>query len=248
MNILGVDVGGSGIKAAIVDTETGAMVSERHRIETPQPATPEAVAGTIGELVRHFEWQGPIGCGFPAAIVHGEAKTAANLDDSFIGVNIDDLFTSATGCPVHCVNDADAAGMAEFTQGAGKDRNGTVIFVTIGTGLGTAIYTNGQLLPNTELGHVYLPNGKEGERWASDATRKRKDLSWQDWAGRFNDYLQNMEALFWPDLFILGGGGSKKLDKFAHHLDIQTPVLAAELLNNAGIIGAAMFAMESIKE
>lgn len=244
MNILGVDVGGSGIKAAIVDTETGAMMSDRHRLDTPQSATPTEVAAIIAELVQHFAWRGHIGCGFPAAIVEGVAKTAANLDDSFIGVNINDLFTSATGCPVHCLNDADAAGMAEFTQGAGKNSTGTVVFITVGTGVGTAIYTAGHLLPNTELGHVYLPNGKEGERWASDATRKRKQLTWQEWAERFNDYLQNMEALFWPELFIIGGGASKKLDKFAHHLDVRTPLVAADLLNNAGIVGAAMYAAQ----
>ncbi|UAA39767.1 ROK family protein [Paraneptunicella aestuarii] len=247
MKVLGVDVGGSGIKAAVVDTLTGEMVTERHRIDTPQPATPQAVAETIAALVKHFQWQGPIGCGFPAAIVHGVAKTAANLDKAFIGTDIEALFKSVTGCEVYCVNDADAAGMAEFTQGSGKGKQGTVIFITIGTGLGTAIYTNGTLLPNTELGHVYLPNGKEGEHWASDATRKRKELPWKKWAGRFNDYLQNMEALFWPDLFIFGGGGSKKLDKFQEFLNINTPYVAASLLNEAGIIGAAIYAASELE-
>lgn len=243
MRILGIDVGGSGIKGAVVETNTGEMLTERHRIPTPQPATPHAVAAVIKELVTHFSWKGPIGCGFPAAIQHGVAKTAANIDNSFIGTNIESLFSKETGLDVYCVNDADAAGMAEFALGAGKGVDGTVIFVAIGTGLGTAIYTNGHLLPNTELGHIYLDNGKEGERFASDAARKRNELKWKEWAPRFNHYLSTMEALFWPDLFILGGGASKKLEKFEKHLTIETPVKAATLLNEAGIIGAAIYAV-----
>lgn len=243
MKILGVDVGGSGIKGAIVETSTGEMLTERHRITTPQPATPQAVAETILQLVEYFdEWQGPIGCGFPAAIVHGVAKTAANLDNAFIDTNVEALFGEITGCEVYCLNDADAVGMAEFTLGAGKGNGGTVIFITIGTGLGTAIYTNGHLLPNTELGHIYLPNGVEGEVWASDAARKREDLKWKKWALRFNEYLRTMEGLFWPDLFILGGGASKKLDRFSEYLNIKTPFVQASMLNDAGIVGAAIYA------
>lgn len=243
MRILGVDVGGSGIKGAIVNTVTGEMLTERHRIPTPQPATPQAVAETINELVEHFNWKGPIGCGFPAAIQHGVAKTAANVDNSFIDTNIEALFAEVTGQDVYCVNDADAAGMAEFKLGHGKDiKDGTVVFVAVGTGLGTAIFTHGQLLPNTEMGHIYLDNGEEGERYAADSVRKREELKWKQWGPRFNHYLKSMEALLWPDLFILGGGASKKLEKFEKYLELNTPVVAASLLNEAGIIGAAVYA------
>lgn len=242
MRILGVDVGGSGIKGAVVNTVTGEMLTERHRIPTPQPATPQAVAETIKALVDHFQWKGPIGCGFPAAIQHGVAKTAANVDNSFIDTNIETLFAKVTGLDVYCVNDADAAGMAEFKLGKGKEqKDGVVIFVAIGTGIGTAVFSHGQMVPNTELGHIYLDNGEEGERWASDSARKRNELKWKQWAPRFNHYLKSMEALFWPDLFILGGGASKKLDKFEKYLDVNTPVVAASLLNEAGIIGAAVY-------
>lgn len=243
MRILGIDVGGSGIKGAIVDTATGAMLTERHRIPTPQPATPQAVADTVKALVTHFAWKGPIGCGFPAAIQHGVAKTAANVDDAFINTNIEKLFAQTTGCDVYCVNDADAAGMAEFSFGKGQQhKEGVVIFVAVGTGLGTAVFTNGQLLPNTELGHIHLDNGHEAERYAADSARKREELKWKHWAPRFDHYLTTMEALFWPDLFILGGGASKKMEKFESLLTIKTPVVAASLLNEAGIIGAAVYA------
>lgn len=243
MRILGVDVGGSGIKGAIVDTATGEMLTERHRIPTPQPATPKAVANTIKELVTHFNWKGPIGCGFPAAIQHGVAKTAANVDDAFIDTNIEKLFARVTGCDVYCVNDADAAGMAEFKLGKGQEyKEGIVIFIAVGTGLGTALFTNGELLPNTELGHIHLDNGHEAERYAADSARKREELKWKHWAPRFNHYLSTMEALFWPDVFILGGGASKKMEKFQDHLTVNTPVVAASLLNEAGIIGAAVYA------
>lgn len=244
MNVLGIDVGGSGIKGAIVDTKTGTLVTERHRIATPQPATPEAVAETIAQLVRHFNWQGLVGCGFPAAIVHGVAKTAANVDNSFIDTNIEQCFGDKIGLPIFCVNDADAAGMAEFLLGAAKGQQGTAIFVAVGTGLGTAIFSNGTLLPNTELGHIYLDNGLEGEWFASDAARKRNELKWKEWAGRFDHYLQTMQALFWPDLFIIGGGASKKLEKFEPHLTVSTPVVAASMLNEAGIVGAAVYAQQ----
>lgn len=242
MRILGIDVGGSGIKGAIVDTVSGEMLTERHRIPTPQPATPNAVADTIAELVAHFNWKGPIGCGFPAAIQHGVAKTAANVDKGFIDTDIEALFKQATGLDVYCVNDADAAGMAEFKLGHGKGHDGTVIFVAVGTGLGTAIFCKGQMIPNTELGHIYLANGEEGELYASDAARKRNELKWKQWGPRFNTYLKTLEDLFWPDLFILGGGASKKMEKFEKHIEIDTPVMAAALLNEAGIIGAAVYA------
>jgi polyphosphate glucokinase len=246
MQILGVDIGGSGIKGAIVDTLTGELVTERHRIETPQPATPEAIAAVLAQLVLHFNWTGPIGCGFPAAIQHGVARTASNIAKTFIGANIDKLFSEATNCACFNVNDADAAGMAEMQFGEGSGRSGVVLLVTIGTGLGTAIFTDGKLLPNTELGHIYLENGLVAERFASDATRKIEDLGWKSWANRFNLYLTSMENLFWPDLIILGGGSSKKFDKFKHHLTVEAPVKPAAFLNQAGIVGAALFAKSKL--
>ncbi len=245
MQVLGIDIGGSGIKGAVVDIDSGTLVTERHRIETPQPATPAAVAKTVAKLVKHFNWHGPVGFGFPAAIQHGLVRTAANIDHSFIGTNIETLFAQASGCPCYALNDADAAGVAEMRFGAGNGVNGAVLLVTIGTGLGTVLFNRGQLFPNTELGHIYLDNGKEGERYAADSVRKRKELSWKTWGKRFDHYLSQMEALFWPDLIILGGGASKKLEKFAPFLSVNAEVVAAQALNQAGIIGAAVYAAES---
>lgn len=242
MRILGVDIGGSGIKGAIVDTLTGELVSERHRIETPQPAIPEAVAAVLAQLTTHFNWTGLIGCGFPSAIQHGVARTAANISSSFIGTNIDQLFSNATKCPCYNLNDADAAGLAEIHFGEGAGQSGVVLLITVGTGLGTVLFTDGKLIPNTELGHIYLQNGKEAERYASDAVRKSEDLNWKRWGNRFNDYLTTMEKLFWPDLIILGGGASKKFDKFKDQLTVGAPVRPAAFLNQAGIVGAALHA------
>lgn len=242
MHILGVDVGGSGIKGAIVDSETGQLLAERIRIDTPQPATPEALALTLKELIQQHDWKGPVGMGFPSAIQHGVARTAANIDQSFIGLSVADYFSTQSGCPIHVANDADVAGLAEMRFGAGKDNKGVVLIVTIGTGLGTALFTNGQLLPNTELGHIYLANGAEAERYASDAVRLRNELKWKEWGERFNRYLCTMEGLFWPDLIVLGGGASKKLEKFAEMLTVKAPVVPATFLNQAGIVGAALFA------
>ncbi|MGR9116675.1 MAG: polyphosphate--glucose phosphotransferase [Gammaproteobacteria bacterium] len=242
MQILGVDIGGSGIKGAIVDTVNGRLVSERHRIETPQPAEPEAVATVLAQLVAHFGWQGPIGCGFPAAIQHGIARTAANISPQFIGTNVDDLFSEATRCPCYTLNDADAAGLAEMHFGEGAAQTGVVLLITIGTGLGTVFFTDGKLLPNTELGHLYMKNGQKGEHYASDAVRKNKDLNWKQWGKRFNKYLIQMEALFWPDLIILGGGASKKFEKFQDQITVKARVKPAAFLNQAGIVGAALHA------
>lgn len=242
MHILGVDIGGSGIKGAVVDTLTGQLITERHRIETPQPATPEAVAAVLAQLVLHFNWTGPVGCGFPAAIQHGVARTAANIAKSFIGTNIDQLFSNATNCACYNVNDADAAGMAELHFGEGAGQAGVVLMITIGTGLGTALFSDGNLLPNTELGHLYLENGLEAERYASDSARKIEDLGWKSWGRRFNEYLITMENLFWPDLIILGGGASKKFAKFSEQLTVKAEVKPAAFLNQAGIVGAALYA------
>lgn len=242
MDVLGIDIGGSGIKGAIVDSRSGELLSERQRFDTPEGATPDAVAATVAALVTHFNWRGPIGCGFPAAIQQGVARTAANIHKSFVGTDVVKLLSERTGCASYVVNDADAAGMAEMACGAGKGRKGVVLMVTIGTGLGTALFSDGQLLPNTELGHIILANGQEGERWASDAVRKNEDLNWKKWGKRFNDYLMQMEALFWPDTIILGGGTSKKFDKFAELLSVRAEVIPAAALNQAGIIGAALYA------
>jgi polyphosphate glucokinase len=247
MQILGVDIGGSGIKGGIVDIESGLMIGERHRIPTPQPATPERVAATVNQLVKHFNWQGPVGCGFPAAIQHGIARTAANIDKQFIGTDVAKLFTQTCGCPCYVLNDADAAGLTEVHFGEGKNVSGVVLMVTIGTGIGTALFSDGKLLPNTELGHIWLENGKEAERYASDAVREKKELSWERWGKRFNIYLQQMEALFWPDLILLGGGASKKFAKYSEQIKIKATVKPAKSLNQAGIIGAALFASEQHK-
>lgn len=241
MVILGVDIGGSGIKGALVDTEQGKFVSDRIRIETPKPATPEAVAETLKELVSKFDYTGPIGCGFPATVHHGVAFTAANIDQTWINTPVEKLFTATVNNPCFVLNDADAAGIAEVKYGAGKDKKGVVIMVTIGTGLGTAIFVDGKLFPNTELGHIIL-NDEIAEHYCSDAARQREDLGWGKWGKRFNKYLNRLQFLLNPDLFILGGGASKNFEKFKDKLELRTPVVTAESLNAAGIIGAALYA------
>jgi polyphosphate glucokinase len=245
--ILGIDIGGSGIKGAIIDTKTGQMTTERIRIETPSPATPQEVALVMKELVKRFGWKGICGCGFPAVVQKGVARTAANIDKAFIGTNIDKLFSEATKCQVFAINDADAAGMAEMKFGAGKKQNGVVILITVGTGIGTVIFSNGKLVPNTELGHILLKNMQEAELYASDAARKKDDLSWKEWGLRFNEYLRYMEDLFWPDLFIIGGGASKKDDQFKDFLTTRTPFVMAQQKNNAGMVGAAVYARLQVK-
>lgn len=248
MQILGIDVGGTGIKAAIVDTATGDLLCERIRIATPRPPTPKAIGSALQALVRQLQWSGPIGMGFPAAIQHGIARTAANIDKSFIGLPVAEFFSAQTGCPVFVANDADVAGMAEMHFGAGRDERGVVLIVTIGTGLGTALFSNGHLLPNTELGHILLENGIEAERYASEAVRITKKLKWKEWGKRFNLYLATMEGLLWPDLIILGGGVSRKLEKFAPMISVRSPVVAASFLNQAGVVGAALFAETELQQ
>jgi polyphosphate glucokinase len=247
VQILGIDVGGTGIKAAIVETSTGALLGEKIRIATPQPATPEAIGKTLKALLDQHRWPGPIGMGFPAAIQHGVARTAANIDKAFIGMPVAEYFSEQAGCAVFVANDADVAGLAEMRFGAGKDNRGVVLIVTIGTGLGTALFSDGHLLPNTELGHVILDNGIEAERYASEAVRITKDLKWKEWGERFNRYLTTMESLLWPDLIVLGGGVSKKLRKFSPMITTKAPVVAASFLNQAGIVGAALFAEDELK-
>lgn len=242
---LGIDVGGSGIKGALVDINSGMITSERHRIPTPIPATPEAIAETIKQIANFFNYSGNIGVGFPAAIQNGIVKTASNIDPSWIGVNAEILFSKETGSNVTVLNDADVAGYAEMILCSDKDTDGVVIFITVGTGIGSAIFINKQLLPNTEFGHVYLDNGKKAEHYASDIVRKNENLSWTKWAKRFSKYLQYMENLFYPDLFIIGGGISKKFDKYGTALNTKTIVIPATLKNQAGIIGAAILAKKN---
>ncbi len=239
MHVLGIDIGGSGIKGAPVDIEQGVILAERYRIPTPDPAKPKPIAKTVAEIAKHFEWNGPIGCGFPAVVQQGITRTAANIDDKWIGKNAAALFSKATHCPVKVVNDADAAGMAEMAFGAGRGRKGVVLLVTIGTGLGTSVFNNGVLLPNTELGHIEIDCG-DAELSTSNAARKQEDLSWKKWAGRLDKYLNHLERLIWPDLIILGGGVSKKHKKFMSHLTVQAEVVIADSFNEAGIIGAAL--------
>lgn len=238
MQILGIDVGGSGVKGAIVDTLKGEMITERFRVETPKPATPAQVAECIKQIVAHFDWKGQVGCGFPSVIQHGVVRTASNIDKSWIGVNAKELFNEATGNDYQIVNDADAAGLAEMNFGAGRDQLGVVIIVTVGTGIGSAVFSDGVLIPNTEFGHVIVKE-QVGEKYASDATRKKEDMNWEKWGKRFNEYLERIEFLLWPDLIIIGGGASKKFDKFSKDLHTKAVFKPAELENNAGIVGAA---------
>lgn len=240
--VLGVDIGGSGIKGALVNTETGELASERFRLETPQPATPKNVTETFKKVVEHFNYKGPIGCGFPAVMKKGVAFTASNIHKDWIGTNAAQLFSQATDCEVVVLNDADVAGVAEVKFGVGKNVEGTVILITIGTGLGSAIFLDGKLLPNTEFGHVYLKGQKVvAEKYAANSIRKKEDLSYEEWAIRFKEYLSHLQFLFTPDLFILGGGASKKYKKYDQILEaLRTPIKTAEMLNEAGIIGAAM--------
>ncbi|NDJ85997.1 MAG: ROK family protein [Chloroflexi bacterium] len=245
MTMMGIDIGGSGIKGAPVDLEHGQLAIDRHRIPTPQPSKPDAVASVVAEIVQHFEWQGPIGCTFPAVIKDGVARTAANVHKTWIGTNVREIVQAKTGQPVLVLNDADAAALAEMRYGIGKDRQGTVILLTFGTGIGSAIFVDGTLVPNTEFGHLQV-RGKDAEHRASDRVRDDKDLSWKKWARRVNEFLCHLEVLFTPDLFIFGGGISKKFDKYASYLEAQAEILPAQLLNEAGIVGAALAADQAL--
>lgn len=242
--ILGIDVGASGIKGALVDLENGRLSGERFRVPTPQPSTPDAMAAAFAEIIAFFNYKGPVGCGFPALVKNGVALTAANIDKSWIGTNVEKVFGEACGDPVYVTNDADAAGMAEMRYGMGKGENGLVILITIGTGLGTAVFHKGIMIPNTELGHLKWNNGKSVEQYCSSGARERLKISRKEWAVRFNEYLQHLELLFSPDLFILGGGESKYFENFKELLVTNARVVPAKLLNNAGIIGAAAYAAE----
>lgn len=246
MELLGIDIGGSGIKGAIVNVREGQLTTERYRIDTPQPATPEAVTDTVAEIVKHFNWKGPIGCTFPAIMKDGVAHSAANVDDSFIGADVQRMIQGKTDCPVIVLNDADAAGIAEMHFGAGRGNLGTVFILTLGTGIGSAIFRKGVLLPNSELGHIFLSNGKEAEEYASDRIRTEKDLSWKKWGKRVNKYVQHVDFIFSPDIIIIGGGVSKNHDKYFQYISVNARLVPAELLNQAGIVGAAIAAQDLV--
>jgi polyphosphate glucokinase len=239
MEVFGIDVGGSGIKGAPVDTETGELLAERVRVKTPKPATPEAIVQTAVEVVKRSGLDGPVGCGFPAVIKGGVVRTAANIDKAVIGFDMQGRLEQELGSPVRVVNDADAAGLAEMRWGAGREEAGVVLMLTLGTGIGTSLFIGGRLLPNTELGHIEV-RGEEAEHRASDGARKREDLSWKEYAGRLDEFLHRIEDLLWPDVIVVGGGISKKSEKFFPHLTARTRVVRAEMLNEAGIAGAAL--------
>jgi polyphosphate glucokinase len=239
----GIDIGGSGIKGALVDTTTGALVTSRVRYATPSPSTPDLVAEIVARLVGDAGWDGPIGATFPAVIQHGVACSAANVDPSWIGTDVDAVFTKATTGDVIVLNDADAAGIAEARFGAAKGVSGVVIMLTFGTGIGSALLVDGKLVPNTELGHLEL-DGHDAESRAAASVRDREEMSYRRWARRVQKYMSHVERLFTPDLFVVGGGVSKESHKWVPFLSLNAPVKPAQLLNNAGIVGAAVAAVE----
>jgi polyphosphate glucokinase len=240
MHALGIDIGGTGIKAAPVDVTTGKLLAERQKIETPHPALPDPVADVVKQLITSFNWSGPVGITFPGVVADGVTRTAANMDPAWIGLDAAALFAKATGNAVRVLNDVDAAGVAEMTFGAGVDEQGTVLMVTFGTGIGSALFVKGILVPNTEFGHIEI-RGRDAEDRASERAKQLHDLSWSKWAEHVDEYLQHIEALLSPDLIILGGGISRQSEKWVPRLTgIRARIVPAALLNNAGIVGAAM--------
>ena len=246
MEVLGIDIGGSGIKGAPVDVAKGVLTQERFRIPTPEPSTPEAVGAVVAEIVRHFAWKGPVGCTFPAIVQHGVTHSAANVDRGWMHFDAEPFLRQKTGCPLRLVNDADAAGLAEAAFGAARGVPGVVMVLTFGTGIGSALLMDGKLVPNLELGHLEI-RGKDAEARASDLARAQRDLSWSKWAKRVNEFLARLELYFSPDLFVIGGGVSKNYPKFGGYLQAERAKIApAQLLNEAGIVGAAMAAVDLI--
>ena len=239
MAVFGIDVGGSGIKGARVDVVRGRLSGERIRLDTPRPATPEAVVQTVADLVQRARWRGPVGCTFPGIVKRGVVHSANNVDRAWLGVDADRVLTERLGQPVTVLNDADAAGLAEATFGAGRNHKGVLVMLTFGTGIGSALLVNGRLVANSELGQLEI-RGKRAELRAADRVRLKKDLSWKKWAARVEELLQHIEYLLSPDLFIIGGGVSKKADRFLPLLSTHAPVVPAALLNDAGIVGAAL--------
>jgi len=242
VHVLGIDIGGTGVKAAPVDTATGQLMAERQKLPTPNPSTPAAVTEIVAQLVKVFGWTGQAGVTFPGVVVDGVILTAANLDHGWIGLDAAAIFGDSTKLPVTVLNDADAAGLAEMRFGAGKGERGTVLMLTLGTGIGSALFIDGILVPNTEFGHVQI-RGKDAEKRASEHAREERDLSWGAWAGRVDEYLEHMEALLSPSLIIIGGGVSRKADKFLPLITrLRARVVPAAMHNDAGIVGAAMAA------
>ena len=242
-SVVGIDVGGTGIKGALVDIANGRLVGERVRLRTPSPATPQAVADVVGEILQQVGGAGPVGLTMPAVVRHGIVETAAHIDPTWIGVNAVEHFSKATDRPVAVLNDADAAGIAAMRFGAGRGVDGVVAVVTLGTGIGSALFVNGTLVPNSELGHLRLHHGP-AEEWAAESVREHEELSWKKYAHRLQAYLELLQSVFWPHLIIIGGGVSASGDKFLPLIELRTPVVAAPLHNDAGIIGAALFAPE----
>jgi polyphosphate glucokinase len=247
MKILGIDIGGTGIKAAVVDTKTGELLSERHRIDTPKPATPEAVAKVVKQMVAHFKWTKAVGCSFPTTIVDGKCIHPGNLSEKWLNVKVDKLFRKECKIPFYVSNDADLAGLAEVSLGAGKKEKGVVIVITIGTGIGSGLFYNGKLIPNLEIGKMLHSDGEIIEYFTADSVRKKEGLTLQNWALRFDVLLNYAKVVFSPSLIILGGGISKRFDGFKDYLTSDVKVKVAEFRNNAGIIGAAMYASKKVK-
>ncbi|MCA1801017.1 MAG: ROK family protein [Rhodothermaceae bacterium] len=241
MEILGIDIGGSGIKASLVDTSTGSLLSERYRIPTPEDTSPHKILARVHEVVKHYSWSGPIGITLPEPVRNGVVLSTYNIDSSWLDADASTLFEEITDCPVTVVNDADAAGIAEIRFGEGRNHKGLVIVLTVGTGIGSALFMNGVLVPNTELGHIEI-NGISARVRASEKTRVEEGLKRSKWAKRLELVLSSYEKLFHPDLFIISGGLSNKADKTFPYIDIKTPLVPARFLNNAGIVGAALCA------
>jgi polyphosphate glucokinase len=242
MEILGIDIGGSGIKGAPVEVQTGEFTRDRLRVDTPAPASPRPVAAAVAEIVRHFDWSGPVGVTFPGVVIDGVTRTAANLTEEWLGLAARDLLAEECGAPVTLLNDADAAGLAEMTHGAGRGHGGTVLMVTLGTGVGSALFADGTLVPNTELGHIEI-RGKDAEQRASAHAREVHEWGWHKWAEKLEEYLRRVEDLLWPSLIIVGGGVSKHAEHFLPYLkEVRAEVVPAQLHNAAGIVGAAMAA------
>ena len=240
MHALGIDIGGSGIKAAPVEVTTGKLLADRLKVDTPRPAVPDQVADQVRELTTAFNWSGQVGITFPGVVIDGVTRTAANLDPAWIGLNTAEFLAKAVGNPVRVLNDADAAGMAEMTFGAGVGEQGTVLMLTFGTGIGSALFINGILVPNTEFGHIEV-RGQDAEKRASERAKELHNMSWAKWAGHVEEYLQHIEAVFWPSLFIVGGGVSRQSEKWVPRLTgIRARIVPAAMLNDAGIVGAAM--------
>lgn len=237
----GVDIGGTGVKGAVVDLETGTFASDRVRIPTPHPATVDSLVSTVKAVVTGAGWDGPFGCTFPGVVQHGVVHSAANLHKEWINVQLEARLSEATGHKVRALNDADAAGLAEMRYGAGRGKDGVVLVTTLGTGIGSALFNDGALVPNTELGHLEI-DGHNAESRAASSVKEQENLSWEEWAKRLQTYYATLEKLFSPDLFVVGGGVSRKAKKFLPLLDLETEIVPAALQNEAGIIGAALAA------